>query len=103
MAIRYTVHTALWSILWPFGIFYGYLLFILFWYICCNKKNLATLRVAWEKWDFLQRGNWRPKGTTKDFYNVFFPLENLETVIFVGDVYVGARLLYIVVSSPPDT
>jgi hypothetical protein len=28
---------AIWYILWPFGIFFP------FWYICCFKKNLATL------------------------------------------------------------
>jgi hypothetical protein len=41
-----------WYILWPFGLFYGHLIyfvdFIVIWYIfpflvCCTKKNLATL------------------------------------------------------------
>jgi hypothetical protein len=36
--------TAIWYILWPFRIIYGHLVyFFLFWYICCAKKNLATL------------------------------------------------------------
>jgi hypothetical protein len=31
--------TAIWYILWPFGVFYGYLVN----FGICNKKNLATL------------------------------------------------------------
>jgi hypothetical protein len=35
---------AIWSILWPFGLFCGYLLRVLFpILVCCTKKNLATL------------------------------------------------------------
>jgi hypothetical protein len=47
---------AIWFILWPFGMhiflwtfgtFYGYLVYFLtFCYICCTKKNLATLLPA---------------------------------------------------------
>jgi hypothetical protein len=41
-----------WSILQPFGIFYGHLVyFVVIWYIftvlgCCTKKNLATLHTC---------------------------------------------------------
>jgi hypothetical protein len=32
---------AIWYILWPFGIFYGYLVYIFPILVCCTKKNLA--------------------------------------------------------------
>jgi hypothetical protein len=34
---------AIWSILWPFGIFYGHLVYIFPVLVCCTKENLATL------------------------------------------------------------
>jgi hypothetical protein len=38
--------TAIWyDILWPFGIFYGYLVFFLV-LVCCTKKYLATLAIT---------------------------------------------------------
>jgi hypothetical protein len=39
---------SIWYILWPFGIFYGYLvLFPVL--VCCTKNNLATLQQRMEK------------------------------------------------------
>jgi hypothetical protein len=35
--------TAIWYILRPFGIFYGYLLQFCPVFLCCTKKNVATL------------------------------------------------------------
>jgi hypothetical protein len=35
--------TAIWYIVWPLGIFVGYLLYISPFLVCCSKKNLATL------------------------------------------------------------
>jgi hypothetical protein len=32
-----------WYSLWPFGIFYGHLAYIYIFWVCCTKKNLATL------------------------------------------------------------
>jgi hypothetical protein len=40
--------TAIWSILQPFGIFYGYLVYFSL-LVCCTTKNLATLLSAKNK------------------------------------------------------
>jgi hypothetical protein len=38
--------TAIWSVLWPFGILYGYLVYFSpFWYVV-PRKNLATLHTT---------------------------------------------------------
>jgi hypothetical protein len=48
-----------WNILCPFDIFYGNLVYFLFWYIfpilvCCTKKNLATLLVEADEFNLLK-------------------------------------------------
>jgi hypothetical protein len=39
----YILHMAIWSVLRPFGIFYGYLVYFFPVSVGCAKKNLATL------------------------------------------------------------
>jgi hypothetical protein len=41
--------TAIWYILWLFGIFVGYLVYIFPVLVCCTKKNLATAVVSLRK------------------------------------------------------
>jgi hypothetical protein len=54
------IFMAIWSILWPFGICFGHLVYYPpFWYIlpilvCCTKKNLATLVVMVEAPNLLE-------------------------------------------------
>jgi hypothetical protein len=44
VAIWCTYFVAIWYILWPICVFYGYLLYVLFpVLVCYTKKNLATL------------------------------------------------------------
>jgi hypothetical protein len=37
---------AIWYVLWPFGIFYGYLVYFFPVLVCCATKNLATVVVS---------------------------------------------------------
>jgi hypothetical protein len=36
---------AIWYMLWPFGIFYGYLVYHFPVLVCCTEKNLAALSI----------------------------------------------------------